>query len=94
MTFGAVPSIELIGIASPHGSGVVERSPCCALPLNAEPLACHIDDCQLSAGYREVEPAREGFVFQVAFLPSWDLNQPQRRLAEQARPDSPLQPFF
>ena len=71
MTFGAVPSIELIGIASPHGSGVVERSPCYALPLNAEPLACHTDDYQLSAGYRLVLPAREKFrVFSLSQLRS------------------------
>ena len=46
-------------MASPSRLGAVERSPHYALPLNAEPLACHTDDRQLSAGYREVEPARE-----------------------------------
>ena len=61
MTFGATPSIESIDIASPNWSGAVERSPCYALPLNAEPPACHINDHRLSAGCRWAEPAREGF---------------------------------
>ena len=46
-------------MASPERLGAVERSPHYAPSLNAEPLACHTDDHQLSAGYREVEPARE-----------------------------------
>ena len=61
MTFGAMPSIKTIDVVSPCRLGAVERSPHYALPLNAEPLTSHIDDSQLSAGYRKVEPAREGF---------------------------------
>ena len=89
MTFGAVPSIELIGIASPHGSGVVERSPCCALPLNAEPLACHTNDCQLSAGCCLAEPAHTSFSKRVTRLPSWE-SSPHPLLHQQilARPYS------
>ena len=89
MTFGAVPSIELIGIASPHGSGVVERSPCCALPLNAEPLACHTNDCQLSAGCCLAEPAHTSFSKRVTRLPSWG-SSPHPLLHQQilARPYS------
>ena len=56
-----MPSIKTIDVTSPRGLGAVERSPHYALPLNAEPLTSHIDDSQLSAGYRKVEPAREGF---------------------------------
>ena len=61
LTFGAMPSLPIIDVVSPLGLGAVERSPHYALPLNAEPLTSHIDDSQLSAGYRKVEPAREGF---------------------------------
>ena len=68
LTFGAMPSIESIDIASPTRSGAVERSPCYALPLNAEPPACHINDHRLSAGCREAEPAREGFSFEGYLL--------------------------
>ena len=56
LTFGAIPSIEPIDIASPLRLGVVERSPHYAPLLNAEPLISHIDDNQLSVGYRKVEP--------------------------------------
>ena len=59
--YGAMPSVTTIDVVSPQGSGAVERSPHYALQLNAEPLTSHIDDSQLSAGYRKVEPAREGF---------------------------------
>ena len=89
MTFGAVPSIELIGIASPHGSGVVERSPCYALPLNAEPLACHTNDRQLSTGCCLAEPVHTSFSKRVTRLPSWG-SSPHPLLHQQilARPYS------
>ena len=58
LTFGAIPSIEPIDIASPLRLGAVELSPHYALLLNAEPLISHIDDYQLSVGYRKVEPTR------------------------------------
>ena len=58
MTFGAIPSIEPIDIVSPLRLGAVELSPHYALLLNAEPLISHIDDNQLSVGYRKVEPTR------------------------------------
>jgi len=58
LTFGAIPSIEPIDIVSPLRLGAVELSPHYALLLNAEPLISHIDDNQLSVGYRMVEPTR------------------------------------
>ena len=58
LTFGAIPSIEPIDIVSPLRLGAVELSPHYALLLNAEPLISHIDDNQLSVGYRKVEPTR------------------------------------
>ena len=63
MTFGAIPSIEPIDIASPFRLGAVERSPHYALLLNAESLISHIDDNQLSVGYRKVEPTRADLRF-------------------------------
>ena len=76
MTFGAMPSIGSIDVASPLRSGAVERSPCYALPLNAEPPASHIDDSRLSAGYLSVLPARMGFTLvRATHLPSWGHRQ-------------------
>jgi hypothetical protein len=56
-----MPSIKTIDVASPIRLGTVERFPHYALPLNAEPLTSHIDDSQLSAGFRKELPAREDF---------------------------------
>ena len=63
LTFGAMPSIGPIYIASPYGLGAVERSPHYALPLNAETPTSHVDDSRLSAGYLAVLPARVDFTF-------------------------------
>ena len=51
MTFRAIPSVIPSSIASPKKRlGAVKLSPYYALPLNAEPLACHTVDRQLSVG--------------------------------------------
>ena len=50
LIFGAILSIIPSGIASPSRLGAVELSPYYTLPLNAETLACHTDDHQLSVG--------------------------------------------
>ena len=51
LIFGAMPSINPSGIASPKGWGRLSGLPLRAVS-NAEPLACHTDDRQLSAGCR------------------------------------------